>query len=273
MDILPGALGSNPSYLTVHNGYLYFTSNGIDTSWMVTPPHRDACGAFRQSSFDPRVHFAVANNASWEMYRLYDCPVGYRWITTDEAYKLFPSHADVYPGKTYFDQCGWDGYSWGGVLREKFRFSDSASTGAYKSAGHSEPYRPEVGDYSTDTFAGVVCVTEGYLGVTSSLLNNELWRSDGTVQGTSRVDDTYPGAIGSYPSALTSFGGVLYYAATTEQGKELWSSLGDGVQPPSIVSYGSSVGIYPELGSSDPEYLQATETLLFFAATSPSIGK
>ena len=29
----------------------------------------------------------------------------------------------------YFDQCGWDGFFWGGKRRVHFRFSDSDKTG------------------------------------------------------------------------------------------------------------------------------------------------
>ena len=31
----------------------------------------------------------------------------------------------------YFDQCGWDGFLWGGKKRVHFRFSDSDITGIY----------------------------------------------------------------------------------------------------------------------------------------------
>ena len=34
-DLMPGVGGSSPSFLEVHNNYLYFSAEGIDLSWMV----------------------------------------------------------------------------------------------------------------------------------------------------------------------------------------------------------------------------------------------
>ena len=68
-DLVPGAKGSDPAYLRVHNGYLYFGSSGIDNSWMVLPSKRDTCGSLRQSSFDPKVFFAVADSTTWNPQR------------------------------------------------------------------------------------------------------------------------------------------------------------------------------------------------------------
>ena len=39
-DLYPGPIGSSPAFMTVHNGYLFFSSSGDDTSWMVVPGHR-----------------------------------------------------------------------------------------------------------------------------------------------------------------------------------------------------------------------------------------
>ena len=243
---------------------------------MVIPDHRDLCGSFRQSSFDGRVHFAVAQDNTWDPGRLYDCPAGFRWVSTEEASALFPANVDSGGplAFTYYDQCGWTAYTWGGVYRSGFRFSDSAITGAVKTAAHSDAYRPDLGDYRLNDFAGIVCVVEGYLGIGAPTLNQELWRSDGTVEGTRRIEDVEPGATGSQPAYLTSFGGYVYFAATTSlDGRELWRSVGDGETHASIVSFNAPRGIYPQSGSSDPQYLTSSSLLLFFAATDPVIGK
>ena len=243
---------------------------------MVLPAHRDKCGSFRRSTFDGRVHFAVSQDNIWDPGRYYDCPAGFRWVSTEEASALFPSSADSGGPQsyTYFDQCGWDAYTWGGVHRSSFRFSDSAITGAVKTVAHSDAYRPDLGDYNLMDFAGIVCVVEGYLGVGAPLSNQELWRSDGTIEGTRRVDDIEPGTSGSQPAYLTSFNGYVYFAATTSlDGRELWRSAGDGKGQAGIVSSSGQRGIFPESGSSDPQYLANTDRFLFFAATDPFIGK
>jgi ELWxxDGT repeat protein len=55
----------------------------------------------------------------------------------------------------------------------------------------------------------------------------ELWRSDGTEEGTVLVKDILPGAGGSFPGFLESVDGRLYFAANDGvHGYELWTSDG-----------------------------------------------
>ena len=56
----------------------------------------------------------------------------------------------------------------------------------------------------------------------------ELWKSDGTLAGTTLVKDIRPGAGDSYPFALTDVAGTLFFAADdgTTSGYELWKSNG-----------------------------------------------
>src|SRR4051794_16221160 len=41
----------------------------------------------------------------------------------------------------------------------------------------------------------------------------ELWKTDGTAQGTALVKDIRPGGGGSYPEYLTDFNGTLFFTA------------------------------------------------------------
>ena len=55
----------------------------------------------------------------------------------------------------------------------------------------------------------------------------ELWRSDGTAEGTSLVMDIAPGSEGSFPSSLVALEGELYFTANNgTHGVELWKSDG-----------------------------------------------
>ena len=55
----------------------------------------------------------------------------------------------------------------------------------------------------------------------------ELWKTDGTQDGTSLVKDINPGSIGSRPYSLTNVGGTLYFVANDgSHGRELWKSDG-----------------------------------------------
>jgi ELWxxDGT repeat protein len=57
----------------------------------------------------------------------------------------------------------------------------------------------------------------------------ELWSTDGTGPGTTRVKDIRDGAAGSTPIRLTNAGGTLYFLADDgDNGYELWNSDGTG---------------------------------------------
>ena len=73
----------------------------------------------------------------------------------------------------------------------------------------------------------------------------ELWKTDGTKDGTGIVKDIYPGESSSNPSSLVAFNGVLYFAANDGvHGSELWKSDGTpggtvmvkDVQPPEVTT-------------------------------------
>ena len=58
-------------------------------------------------------------------------------------------------------------------------------------------------------------------------LGGELWKTDGTTQGTQLVKDIWPGIVGSSPGSGISFKNSLYFNASDElHGTELWKSDG-----------------------------------------------
>ena len=69
--------------------------------WQLT----DKCEAFRASTFEPTVRYAVSESTTWEPDRTYDCPRGYHWATTAEGYDLFP---EVGPGGTFYEQVRYE---------------------------------------------------------------------------------------------------------------------------------------------------------------------
>lgn len=329
MDIMPGSGSSTPSYLQVFNGYLYFAADGIDTSWMVLPDHRDNCHSFKQSHVNPVVYFAVSEDNVWNPDRVYDCPQGYHWASTEEGYRHFTTMTDTsterfwhsqspaeigerhgiqgynYLGtyeqstsiespqhhehKTYFDDCGWSSFDWGAKTRVHFRFSDSNKIGSYKHAGKPESYRPDLDSYPltgellTDHFAGIVCIAGNDDSCNTNdckkdTSGSELWRTDGTVEGTERTDDIYEGAAGSNPAYLVNYNDTyMYFAATSsQQGRELWRTTG-GISEAELVSSISHLnlghGINPGIANSNPTELTVAGDYLFFAATHVYYGR
>ena len=199
---------------------------------------------------------------------------------------------DTYEDKVYFDQCGWVGYEYGSATRLHFRFSDSHLTGEYKHSGKPDSYRPDVdslpltGSLMTSQFAGIVCIAGDDASCTTRDCRklgtgDELWRTDGTVEGTSRMDDIWPGSQGSYPSDLVSFGTHLYFAASTnDDGRELWKTTGTEFGTAELVSvWGSNQGINPSGANADPKYMTVAADIasgishLFFAATDSIRGR
>jgi MYXO-CTERM domain-containing protein len=65
-----------------------------------------------------------------------------------------------------------------------------------------------------------------YFQASSPLTGRELWRTDGTPQGTRMVVDLLPGPQGSEPRDLIDFNGALIFRARGVAGDELWKTDG-----------------------------------------------
>jgi ELWxxDGT repeat protein len=91
----------------------------------------------------------------------------------------------------------------------------------------------------------------------------ELWRTDGTPDGTVMVADINAGAGTSLPADLTISGGRLYFTADDggAGGRELW--VVDDQSPQGVRRVAD---VYPGEGSSNPMNLTDVEGTLFFTA-------
>jgi ELWxxDGT repeat protein len=119
--------------------------------------------------------------------------------------------------------------------------------------GEPELY-PNTPIYSTPIAGGVYFVAR------HAELGQELWWSDGTVEGTGVVDEIVPGPSGSAISELTAFGDYVYFRAShPDFGDEVWrASPSSGAE---LVR-----DIVPGTSSSFPGGFLAYEGRLYFSA-------
>ncbi len=87
----------------------------------------------------------------------------------------------------------------------------------------------------TDNFSDSTTFFEDFVSLDNELLfsaNNgtvlghELWRTDGTEDGTQLVRDIFEGSADSLPQEFVNIDGTVYFSARSELGRELWKSDG-----------------------------------------------
>jgi MYXO-CTERM domain-containing protein len=101
-----------------------------------------------------------------------------------------------------------------------------------------------------------------------AVFNRELYATDGTAAGTSRVADINPGIAPSRPSQYTPLGDWLYFTATTEaHGVELFST--DGTAAGTTLA----VDLNPGGDGSGPQNLRTYNGRLLFTAYTPASGE
>jgi ELWxxDGT repeat protein len=95
----------------------------------------------------------------------------------------------------------------------------------------------------------------------------ELWKSNGTPEGTVRVKDINAGSLGSSPASLVNLGGTLYFTAADPGGRELWKSDGTAAGTVRVKD------INPGYEGSDPTDLTVFNGLLYLSAYEGTGGR
>ena len=117
-------------------------------------------------------------------------------------------------------------------------------------------YSPEYGPESLTSVNGTLFFTAN-----DGTTGRELWKSDGTTDGTVLVKDINPGLGGSNPTALTNVDGRLVFQACEQQsGCEVWASDGTTAGTRLLAD------IEPGAASSSPSGFTRSGSLLYFSA-------
>ncbi len=229
-DIAAGVDGSDPSWFTNVNGTLYFQANdGANGAelWKYSPLTRET-----KLVSDINVG-GVGSNPEWltvygnDIYfAATDAAHGrqlWRYDTAAETVKLvvdlgnYPVGSDPkwlqFVGPTlYFNARGGNG---------KELYAYDTRTGQARLVKDINPF----GDSNPQYLFGQGATV--YFTADDGVHGEEIWRSNGTSDGTSMIKDIYQGSNGSKPSSFNLLGYMFVFSANDGvHGRELWRSYG-----------------------------------------------
>lgn len=133
--------------------------------WHLTTDNSGGLRQLTQSQFSD-IYLAVSKDTTFNSSDTYEIMAGFRQMTTAEAVARFLGNGapGTLPIFSYYNQAGWNSYTWEGKVRHQFIYSDSVTTGHYKHAGNYESHNNTSGfNSNTTNFAGFVLIKDDTL--------------------------------------------------------------------------------------------------------------
>ncbi len=257
-DINPGASGSFPGSFYEFNNLLYFTAdNGTNGEEIWRTDGTIAGTVLVKDIFIGASSSLSSLNVIWVHNGFFFFIAAS--ITSD--YEIWKSDGttsgttklkDIYPGST------------GCSASEFYEFNNQLLFDANNGVNGKELWKTDGTTPGTvlvkDIFPGTTTNSSGpnffatyngyayFTAVTTSNVNREIWKSDGTTAGTSLVLDIYPGTTCSCPNYFTILNNtyLLFTATSPNEGKELWAfnmaGIANQVEP---VSETLNLNVFP----------------------------
>jgi ELWxxDGT repeat protein/cysteine-rich repeat protein len=201
-DIRPGWHSSMPSELTKVHGTLFFCAYGPDSGSELWKSDGTEAGTVLVKDINPGADHSFPANL------------------TDVNGTLFFSADDGTHGSELWRS---DGTGAGTVLVKDICLGPETS---------------DLGPLSYENQTGFADLNRSlFFAADDGTSGRELWRSDGTEEGTQQLADIVPGSGGSSPRALTVAGPLLFFSAEDDSAaEELWAvqilNCGDGILDP-----------------------------------------
>ena len=240
-DIYSGSNNSNPEQLTDVNGTLFFVAttgtSGTGTGKELYKSNGTSAGTTLVKDIYIGGNSNPANLTNWNgtlYFTATDATHGTELWKTDGTTAGTVLVKDINPSTASSNPSNLI------ILNNKLYFVATNGTNGYElwktdgtEAGTEmviDLYTGSVESFTIGVLGRYLAVMNGYLyfmAQGSSTTRYELWKSDGTAEGTNLVKDIYPGANDGFPNHLTNINGTLYFwARTNETGYELWKSDG-----------------------------------------------
>ena len=262
-DINGGGGDSNPAYLSVFNGALYFQAEGSDAAGAELWKYDGALRAVSRvadiiagsagsqpaylTAYSGALYFRANGNdgAGVELWRFNGSATGRVTDLNSGTADSNPAYLTVYNNALYFSAKGSDNM---GVELWKFDgVTSTRVTDIYSLAGDSNPAHLAV--YNNALY---------FSATSNDTTGTELWKYDGTAAA--RVTDINPGVGNSNPAYLAVYNNVLYFSANGNDttGTELWKYDGTNASRAADINVGA--------GDSAPTFLTVFNGALYFGA-------